>query len=127
MSDQPIVTCESLSTPHPLVSGVHGCVGWTIAPVRERFEAPPQRPRYHQRAKVMLDPMMLAHLLDLPEGMRVVHVYATPDPTGIAVLVEGPSIKPTPVDTESPMLRGGVAREQFVVGGKTYVRWEWNG
>lgn len=82
-------------------------------------------PDHSRRAKLRLDRRQLAHILDLPEGLRVVAVDSGNDPLAITLFVEGAHLEPVPDDTESPYLAGSLTTEVVVHDGRQFIRYGW--
>ncbi len=90
------------------------------------MEAPGHPSERNQRAKIRIPARELANLLDLPPGMRVVHVWAEHDPSAISFLIESADLDPQPFDVEVPQLNG-YSSGKSITGpdGERYTRWAW--
>ncbi len=59
-----------------------------------------------RRALVLLDEQLIANILGLPEGVRVIGIRDDFARLGVMVMVEGDSLDPVPEGVEPPRLRG---------------------
>lgn len=70
-------------------------------------------PPMRRRAKIRLDEQVLLHLMDLPEGMRVLAFDVRNDPPAINVIVESPDLPDVPTNAEAPI---AYARSEVTIG-----------
>jgi hypothetical protein len=57
-----------------------------------------------RRAKIHLSLLKLERFIDLPEGLRLSHLYASHDPGGVILVVEGDALDETDPGRELPWL-----------------------
>lgn len=88
-------------------------------------ERPPTPAEENRRAVIPLWPQQIARVLDLPEDVWVTGVYASNDPYGIVIVVEGPNLEAQPEGVTLPILGGTWTIEQSFIDDKLYVRWGW--
>lgn len=80
-----------------------------------------------RRGIIAVSPLEIAHLLDLPDGLRVVAVHTEFDPVQIKIAVEGPMLEPVADGAYAPRLNGSLTRRQRVDSeGKVWTRWDWS-
>lgn len=76
----------------------------------------------NRRAKVYVSMEHIARLINLPDGVRPVFVYASSDPPGAYLIIESEAFPDQPIDTGLPTVLGAhttVAR--VVVDGREYT------
>lgn len=73
-------------------------------------------------AKIRLNPMEIARMLELPDGFEVIAVQGRWDPVSIEVIVKADSLPESPIDAEAPFAQGWVTVED---GGVRRLEWKW--
>lgn len=81
----------------------------------------------NRRAKLYLSLETIAAFLDLPEGLRLSHLYAKEDPAAVVVVVQGDDLDEVVPGCELPFLAGFSSTVEVAThdDGRRFHRFVW--